>query len=79
MTKKSGFMDKNVYCVIMAGGGGARLWPRSRRSMPKQFLDIFNTGKSFLRITFERFAKIVAPEKEVQNFKKYLSDIANQY
>ena len=24
-------------------------------------------------------AKIVAPEKEVQNFKKYLSDIANQY
>ena len=46
----------------MAGGGGARLWPRSRRSMPKQFLDIFNTGKSFLRITFERFAKLVAPE-----------------
>ena len=45
-------MDNNVYCVIMAGGGGARLWPRSRRSMPKQFLDIFNTGKSFLRITF---------------------------
>lgn len=62
MTKKSDFMDKNVYCVIMAGGGGARLWPRSRRSMPKQFLDIFNTGKSFLRITFERFAKLVAPE-----------------
>lgn len=30
-------MDNNVYCVIMAGGGGARLWPRSRRSMPKQF------------------------------------------
>ena len=55
-------MDNNVYCVIMAGGGGARLWPRSRRSMPKQFLDIFNTGKSFLRITFERFAKLVAPE-----------------
>ena len=24
-------------------------------------------------------SKIVAPEKEVQNFKKYLSDIANQY
>lgn len=46
----------------MAGGIGSRFWPVSRNSMPKQFLDILNTGKSFLQETFERFAKIVPTE-----------------
>ena len=26
--------------VIMAGGSGSRLWPLSRKLMPKQFLNI---------------------------------------
>ena len=43
----------------MAGGIGSRFWPKSRQSMPKQFLDILGTGKSFIRHTYERFAKIV--------------------
>lgn len=43
----------------MAGGVGSRFWPRSRQSMPKQFLDILGTGKSFLRHTFERFTPII--------------------
>lgn len=55
-------MDRNVYCVIMAGGVGARFWPKSRRSKPKQFLDIFDTGKSFIRMTYERFLPQVRPE-----------------
>lgn len=55
-------MSNNKYCVIMAGGIGARFWPKSRQSMPKQFLDILGTGKSFIRHTYERFAKIVPPE-----------------
>ena len=46
----------------MAGGVGSRFWPRSRRSKPKQFLDIFDTGKSFIRLTFERFAQTVPVE-----------------
>lgn len=46
----------------MAGGVGSRFWPISRRSLPKQFLDILGTGKSFIRMTYERFAKIVPPE-----------------
>lgn len=57
-------MNKNVYCVIMAGGVGTRFWPKSRKSKPKQFLDIFDTGKSFLRLTYERFADRVP----AQNF-----------
>ena len=55
-------MVKNTYCVIMAGGVGARFWPKSRKTMPKQFLDILGTGKSFIRSTFERFAPIVPAE-----------------
>lgn len=55
-------MAHKTYCVIMAGGIGSRFWPISRRSMPKQFLDILGTGKSFIRHTYERFARTVPPE-----------------
>ena len=39
----------------MAGGIGSRFWPMSSDDQPKQFLDILGTGKSLLRLTFERF------------------------
>ena len=55
-------MSNHTYCVIMAGGIGSRFWPLSRHSRPKQFLDILGTGKSFIRHTYERFARIVPPE-----------------
>ena len=42
----------------MAGGIGSRFWPFSREKMPKQFLDIFGTGKSLLQMTFERLLGI---------------------
>ncbi len=51
--------QREIYCVIMAGGVGTRFWPKSRQSRPKQFLDILGTGKSFLRMTYERFAEVV--------------------
>lgn len=43
----------------MAGGIGSRFWPLSRESKPKQFLDILETGKTFLRATFERFLPMI--------------------
>jgi mannose-1-phosphate guanylyltransferase len=55
-------MNKNHYCVIMAGGIGSRFWPVSRNSRPKQFLDILGVGKSFLQQTFERFARMIPQE-----------------
>ena len=51
-------MNKNSYCVIMAGGLGKRFWPVSTKACPKQFCDILNVGKSFLRQTFERANQI---------------------
>lgn len=47
------------YVAIMAGGVGSRFWPASRERQPKQFLDILGTGKSLLRLTFERFLQLV--------------------
>lgn len=52
-------MATSKYCIIMAGGIGTRFWPMSRQHRPKQFLDILGTGKSFIRHTYERFAKLV--------------------
>ena len=46
---------QHTYVAIMAGGVGSRFWPGSREARPKQFLDILGTGKSLLRLTFERF------------------------
>ena len=43
--------------IILCGGYGSRLWPLSRRNMPKQFLKIFN-GKSLFQMSLERISKI---------------------
>ena len=46
----------------MAGGAGTRFWPVSRTAKPKQFLDVADTGKTFIRHTYERFLDIVPQE-----------------
>jgi mannose-1-phosphate guanylyltransferase len=46
--------NKNsITHVILTGGVGSRLWPLSRKSQPKQYLDLFD-GKSLFEITVER-------------------------
>ena len=55
-------MNKNYYVAIMAGGIGSRFWPMSRTHMPKQFLDILNTGKTLIQWTFERFSAFIPME-----------------
>jgi mannose-1-phosphate guanylyltransferase len=52
----------NIYVAIMAGGIGSRFWPESRISKPKQFLDILDTGKTLLQMTFERAEKLTSQE-----------------
>ncbi len=48
-------MNENNYCIIMAGGIGARFWPMSRTAHPKQFIDILGTGETLIQQTFRRF------------------------
>ena len=52
----------NTYVVIMAGGIGSRFWPESRVAKPKQFLDILNTGKTLIQMTYHRFLNIIPAE-----------------
>jgi len=56
--------DPHVYAVIMAGGGGTRFWPLSRRHRPKQFLPIVGTD-SMLRQTWERSVAVVGDPERV--------------
>lgn len=51
--------DNHNFCVIMAGGIGSRFWPISREAVPKQFLKFSRSGKSFLRLAYERLEGII--------------------
>lgn len=53
---------KDTYVVILAGGIGSRFWPVSRKSKPKQFIDILGTGKTLIQEAYERYIKIVPKE-----------------
>lgn len=54
--------NSNNYCVIMAGGIGARFWPMSKTNKPKQFIDILGTGKTLIQMTFDRFLPVCPAE-----------------
>jgi mannose-1-phosphate guanylyltransferase len=51
-----------MYAVIMAGGGGTRLWPLSRVAKPKPFLPLLEGGGSLLEATVERLVPLVGLE-----------------
>jgi mannose-1-phosphate guanylyltransferase len=50
------------YAVILAGGGGTRFWPLSRRLRPKQLLALGGGPHSLLRQTAERLFPMFAPD-----------------
>jgi len=54
-------LDETIAVVVPAGGGGTRLWPRSRRATPKQFLDIVSE-RTMLQETADRVRALVSPD-----------------
>lgn len=50
-----------MYAVILAGGGGTRLWPLSRPERPKPFLPLL-AGETLLRRTVDRLAPLIGLE-----------------
>jgi mannose-1-phosphate guanylyltransferase len=48
----------SITHVILTGGVGSRLWPLSRKSQPKQYLDLFE-GKSLFEMTVDRNRNLV--------------------
>ncbi len=66
---------KNNYSVILAGGVGTRLWPLSTEAFPKQFVDPFGTGKSFLKMTYDRLAAICPDDQTLFLTNKRYEDL----
>jgi mannose-1-phosphate guanylyltransferase len=54
-------MSLPYYAVIMAGGGGTRLWPLSRLSRPKQLLPLLR-GRSLFRVAVDRLRPLFDAE-----------------
>ena len=55
-------MTEHTYAVIMAGGGGTRLWPLSRKEKPKQLLPLLGKETLF-QSTVARLEPLFPPER----------------
>lgn len=53
---------EHTYAVIMAGGGGTRLWPISRRDRPKQLLPLI-AEESLFQATVKRLEGLFPPHR----------------
>ena len=48
--------------LILAGGRGERFWPKSRKSLPKQFLALTDNDKTMIQLTVERVLQFASLE-----------------
>jgi mannose-1-phosphate guanylyltransferase len=55
-------MADNYYALIMAGGGGTRLWPLSRRGSPKQSVGLIG-GRTLFEISVERILPLFPAQR----------------
>jgi len=58
--------NNSIIHVILTGGIGSRLWPLSRKSQPKQYLEIFE-GKSLFEMTVDRNSHLAGKVMVVGN------------
>lgn len=68
----------HTYAVVLAGGGGTRLWPKSRGKSPKQFLKLVEQ-RTMMQVAADRVAQIVDWEKIiVVTNKQYYDEVVAQ-
>jgi mannose-1-phosphate guanylyltransferase len=53
---------EHYYALIMAGGGGTRLWPLSRKNRPKQLLKLLGE-RSMFEMAVDRLLPLFPPER----------------
>ena len=61
-SEKKEYSD-HLFVLIVCGGSGTRLWPRSRAKTPKQFINLFGEKSIFVQ-TMER-ARSLAPDERI--------------
>lgn len=59
-----------MKAIILAGGSGTRLWPVSRKLMPKQFVKLFS-DHSLFQMTLQRNSKFCDEIQIVSNEEQY--------
>jgi mannose-1-phosphate guanylyltransferase len=71
-------LSSHLFVLILCGGGGKRLWPRSRVRSPKQFIKLFNS-KTIFQETIARSKNLVPFSRifVVTNFD-YTDEVAAQ-
>lgn len=71
------------HVVILAGGSGTRLWPRSREKLPKHLLAL-RGRESLLQSTFERVRRltdavyVVTERSQVDSIREQLPDLPSE-
>ncbi|MBI5666588.1 MAG: mannose-1-phosphate guanylyltransferase [Chloroflexi bacterium] len=69
---------QHYYAMIMAGGGGTRLWPMSRQDMPKQLLPLVDDVSMF-KTSVDRLAPLFTPDRVyVVTGRKYVHEMRAQ-
>ena len=67
-----------MFAVIMAGGKGARFWPRNRERMPKPLLDI-SSERTMIRETVDRIRPLVPAERTlIVTGKSHAAELVRQ-
>lgn len=71
-------LSEHFYAVILAGGGGTRLWPKSTKKHPKHLLKLFGE-QTLLQLTYSRIENVI-PDKKifVITFKDHAKEVMEQ-
>src|SRR2546426_12744279 len=71
------------HVVVLAGGSGTRLWPRSREKSPKHLLTLHG-GQSLLQSTLERVRRltenvyVVTERSQVNSIREQLPGLPDE-
>ena len=71
-------MPSPLYALILAGGAGSRLWPRSRTHHPKQFLDLMGET-TMLQQAQSRLLPMIPPANTfIATGRQYVDTVKKQ-